>query len=58
MQLPIVQCLCMNSWIKFPRSVDRKKRIIEITSKVTRPVALGLLFLRLSKMLDMLEKDM
>ena len=41
-----------------PRSVDRKERIIGITSKVTRPVALGLLFLGPSKMLDILGKVM
>jgi hypothetical protein len=42
-----------------PRSVDRKKRIIIGTaSKITRPVALGLLFLGPSKMLDILRKDM
>lgn len=41
-----------------PRSVDRKKMIIGIASKVTRPVALGLLFLGPSKLLDILRKDM
>jgi hypothetical protein len=38
--------------------VDRKERIIGITSKVTGPVALGLLFLGPSKMLDILRKVM
>jgi len=57
-QLPIVQCLCMIGWINVPRSVDRKERIIGITSKVTRPVALGLLSLGPSKMLDIFRKVM
>lgn len=39
-----------------PRPVDRKKRIIGIATKVTRPVAHGQLFLGLSKILDILRK--
>jgi hypothetical protein len=41
-----------------PRALDRKERIIGIASKVTRPVALGLIFLGRSKMLELLRKDM
>jgi hypothetical protein len=41
-----------------PRSVDGKKRIIGVASKVTRPAALGLLFLGPSKMLIILGKVM
>jgi len=41
-----------------PRSVDGKKRIIGIASKVTRLVTLGLLFLGPSKILNILGKNM
>jgi hypothetical protein len=40
-----------------PRSQDRKKRIIGMACKITRHVALGLLSLGPSIMLDILGKD-